>query len=127
MAVNNKKFTYESSTERKDGSGEPYSAAYMFNLVSVDDDGSNLIVTREGFVDGKLPEDADTKLIQINDSTKFLKMNEEGDKLLTIDEESEVELTIDDLEAAEYVDDKCSKIAVITHNSDYAKLIIIYE
>lgn len=122
-----KKFTFETSYKRQDNSGEPYSAAYMFNLVSIDEDGSNLIVTQEGFEDGELPKDVDTELIQINDSTKFLKMNEDGDELLTIDEESEVELTIDDLAAAEYVGDKCSKIAVITHNSDYAKLIIIYE
>lgn len=121
------KYSFESTYKRQDGSGEPYLTVFIYNLFSVDEDGSNLIVTRDGFVDGTLPEEADKKLIQINDSTKFLKMNEDGDELLTVDENSEATLTIDDLQAAEYVDTKCSKIAVVKHNSDYAKLIIIYE
>lgn len=119
------KFTWESAYKRQDNSGKPYSAAYMFNLVNIDEE--QIVVTQEGFVDGVLPEDADTELIQINESTKILKMNEDGDELLSIDEDSEVELTIEDLKSAEYEDDGCSKIAVIMHNSDYAKLIIIYE
>lgn len=121
------KFTYETGYKRQDNSGKPYSAAYMYNLVSVDEDGMNLIVTQDGFKNGELDEDADTELIQIDSNTKILKLNEDKDEIISVDEDSENEFTIEDLKTAEYEDDACSKIAVIMHNSDYAKLIIIYE
>lgn len=113
--------------QRPSNKNKAYSTVDIYNLVSVDEDGMSMVVTKNGFKDGELVADYETELIQLNTSTKILKMNADGDELLTVDEDSEVELTVDDLQSAEFEDDKCSKIAVITFNSDYARLIIIYE
>lgn len=120
-----KKFYFETSYQRQDSSGLPYASAYMYNVVSVADDGASILVTQEGFTEGK-PSD-NTTLVQLNDSTKFVKLSDNGKKLLAKDEESEVEVTYEDLKAAEFDGEKCSKVAVIFHNGDYAKLIVIYE
>ncbi len=122
---NASKFSFETSYKRTDGTGLPYVTASVYNVAGVTEEG--ILVTKDGFEDGELPEDADTIFVEVNDSTKILKMSEDGDELLSVDEESEEALTIDDLLSAEYDDDKCSKVAVITYNSDSAKLIVIYE
>lgn len=124
---NASKFSFETSYKRTDGTGLPYVTANIYNVANIDEDGTSILVTKDGFEDGVLSEDADTVLVPINDSTKILKMSEDGDELLAIDENSEEALTIDDILTAEYDDDNCSKIAIITHNSDAAKLIVIYE
>lgn len=101
----------------------PYTAATMYNVIETDEETSAIYVTRDGFVDGKLPEE-NADWVNLG-SAKIIKISDNGQEVLADDEGTEFGIL--DLAEAKIVGDKCSKIAVIRQGSEKASLIVIYE
>lgn len=120
------KFKFETEKKSTDSSGKPYVSAYIYNVISKSDDNTGLYVTRDGFVDGKI-DDTNATWIYVSGSTKYLKMSENRDKMLSKNEQTDEQFSIEDIMTEEYDKEKCSKIAVISHNSSKAATIVIYE
>ncbi|MBP3362113.1 MAG: S-layer homology domain-containing protein [Clostridia bacterium] len=128
------------SSYKKDGSvltpyeTSSYGYAYAANVVEVLEDGGkySLRLTRDGFVNGKLPEDINESIVSIEDSTIIYRFNDAGNKVTPYLEGSTTErVTADGLNGAVFYDTKCSKVAVYMYGTKgtdrKCKMILIYE
>ena len=112
-----------------------YGRVYVANVVDVTEDGDKYMirVTRDGFVDGVLVEDATEEMFSIDSSTIILKIDEDGKEVIaTLNEDSEEAITALDLKTAAIYDDACNKVAVYEYSSNPTrgrdcKMILIYE
>ncbi len=119
------KFEFETNINRP-YTTIPYISVYMYNVISVSKGKTEIKVTRNGFVGGELDQ-SDFEWVNVTSSTKYLKISNNGNKILSKNEFTEQDITIEDILTAEYDGEKCSKIAVVSHNSANATMIIIYE
>lgn len=130
------KFEWYSSSDKS----KSYGWAYVANVIEVLEDGDkySLRLTRDGFVDGKLPVDEDGKLtvteeiVTIQDETIIYRFNDAKNKVTPYVEGSTEEVvTPDSLNGAVYYDTKCSKVAVYMYGTKgtdrKCKMILIYE
>lgn len=103
-----------------------YSRACMYNVSQVFEDEKKLYVTRNGFDSDESLDDSNYEEIEINSSTKMLRMESNRKELSKFAEDTTTELAITDLKSAQYFGTECSKILVCS-SKGVARLIVIYN
>lgn len=104
----------------------PYSRACMYNVSQVLLDDKKLYVTKNGFDSNEDLDDSDYEEINIQSSTKIVRMNDSGDEISKFVQDTTTPLTINDFKDAKNYGINCSKILVCSSKNN-AKLIVIYQ
>ncbi len=98
----------------------------MYNVSQVLLDDKKLYVTKNGFDSNEDLDDSDYEEINIQSSTKIVRMNDSGDEISKFVQDTTTPLTINDFKDAKNYGINCSKILVCSSKNN-AKLIVIYQ